>query len=423
MPMFKIKDQSGNWIPVPVVGSSGTVDQSYDPTSPNAQSGVAVAEGIAEKSEKEIKSYANKTFANAIELQRTGRVVTLNNCSPIDANAKIKLESKNLVSYVPDLTPLTEIGLTVTDNGDGTWFISGQTSDYVELTMFDDVEVEVGETYICNIKMEGPTYPQLSYVNATGYIGNTCVPFVAKASKIKCTAIFGESYPYENYLFAPQVEKGSVITPFTPYVKPEDTKLLKPSKNLLHFEPHTETIEGLTVTYGAGGIVSFNGKLPDEYGNSEWRPFYPVATFEIPLDKNANYVIKPVLEGEYSSEIHVMVLDSKGNESFRWYKGYGGYMEISNEEKITLLICPITYEEYTNETCQIQVEAGVIPTDFEKGTIKEYTPDANGVIEGVEHTPNMTLIASEGAIMQVKYNADIKKYIDEKIAEISAQIV
>lgn len=364
----------------------------------------------------------NKENANAINVTRMGETISLTNISPIKHNVGVKVSSKNLVSYVPDFTPLIEAGLTVTDNGDGTYMINGQTSKSIDFIVFDNIEVEVGETYRLEMKNDGPTWAQISGESGN-FLGEAGIPFIATESKIKCTAIFGEGYPYENYLFAPQVEKGSVITPFTPYVETEDIKLLKPSKNLLHFEPHTEVIEGLTVTYGDDGTISLNGKLPDEYGSSQWSPFYPVATFEIPLDKNANYVIKPVLEGKQSSNIHIMVQNSKGNEMYRWYKGETPYMKISNQEKITLLICPITYQTYTNESCQIQVEAGVKPTDFEKGTVEEYIPDENGVIEGIESTPNMTLTASEGAVIEVDYKVDTKTYIDEKFNELAAQIV
>ena len=69
MPMFKIKDQSGNWIPVPVVGSSGTVDQSYDPTSPNAQSGIAVAEAVSDVSNRVevLESYFNSDSWESVQ--------------------------------------------------------------------------------------------------------------------------------------------------------------------------------------------------------------------------------------------------------------------------------------------------------------------------------------------------------------------
>ena len=47
MPILKIKDKDGNWIPVKAIkgekGADAVTDQVYNPTSENAQSGIAIA--------------------------------------------------------------------------------------------------------------------------------------------------------------------------------------------------------------------------------------------------------------------------------------------------------------------------------------------------------------------------------------------
>ena len=57
MSILKIKDKNGNWISMPTIegnaGETVNIDQSYNPQSENAQSGKAVAEAIKDKVDKE----------------------------------------------------------------------------------------------------------------------------------------------------------------------------------------------------------------------------------------------------------------------------------------------------------------------------------------------------------------------------------
>lgn len=83
----------------------------------------------------------------------------------------------------------------------------------------------------------------------------------------------------------------------------------------------------------------------------------------------------------------------------------------------------ITEDEIMNT---IQVELGSAATEYEAYvTPVEYTPDSDGTVDDVMSLyPNTTLMTdTAGAIIDCEYNADIKKYIDKKFAELTALVL
>lgn len=67
----------------------------------------------------------------------------------------------------------------------------------------------------------------------------------------------------------------------------------------------------------------------------------------------------------------------------------------------------------------------VVSSDEVGASATEYTPDADGVVEGIKSLyPSMVITTdADGANIDVTYNADTKKYIDNKFAELQAAII
>ena len=74
----------------------------------------------------------------------------------------------------------------------------------------------------------------------------------------------------------------------------------------------------------------------------------------------------------------------------------------------------------------MQLEVGTDATEYEayKGQ-DTYTPIADGTVKGVKSIyPSMTIFTdNDGVLINCEYNADTKKYIDNKFAELQAAIV
>ena len=95
---------------------------------------------------------------------------------------------------------------------------------------------------------------------------------------------------------------------------------------------------------------------------------------------------------------------------------------------------PVVNEEVT--IANIQIEKGKVATAYtpymeDFTTVKvnvddiEYTPSPDGTIYGVKSAyPSMSISTdTAGAIIQAEYNADTKKYIDNKFAELQALVL
>ena len=86
-------------------GKDAVIDQTYTPTSPNAQSGLATAEAVGvandytDKAIKSSKTYANNTFAPAIKNNVTGEHIAINDVSSIEHNLQIKLLSDTITDF------------------------------------------------------------------------------------------------------------------------------------------------------------------------------------------------------------------------------------------------------------------------------------------------------------------------------------
>ena len=82
------------------------IDQTYTPTSPNAQSGLATAEAVGvandytDKAIKSLKTYANTTFANALKGSKSGSAILIDDVSPVTHEMTVKVSSDT----VTDLT-------------------------------------------------------------------------------------------------------------------------------------------------------------------------------------------------------------------------------------------------------------------------------------------------------------------------------
>ena len=82
---------------------------------------------------------------------------------------------------------------------------------------------------------------------------------------------------------------------------------------------------------------------------------------------------------------------------------------------------------FTLNSCTIKIENIQVSlfSDKEYEPYKvgvEYTPNANGIVEGVIGIlPSMTIVTDNtDCILTVGYNADTKRYIDKKFAELQA---
>lgn len=115
--------------------------------------------------------------------------------------------------------------------------------------------------------------------------------------------------------------------------------------------------------------------------------------------------------------------------------GIGGKSSYNTDRKATFTLTEpkqinfrVLNESRANETFnleyKIQIEEGTTATEYEPYVEPTtYTADENGNVSVPSIYPTTTLIADSGVTITAEYNADTKKYIDKKFAELAALIV
>ena len=222
---------------VPMGGSAGMLlaDQTYNPESANAQSGIAVAQAV-------------DTCSPAIvTASDTGKALTVNDSSesalkgltaygestqdgtptpdsPVEIvsveNPVISIYGKNLIPYPYEETTKTINGITFTDNGDGTVTANGTATAaaYFRLQSTKPINVENQTVVLSGCPVGGSTssyFILLSYGgNSYQDIGSGLTRTPTEPVTIQLRVASGATV--NNITFKPQLELGSVATAYEP---------------------------------------------------------------------------------------------------------------------------------------------------------------------------------------------------------------
>ena len=229
------------------------VDQTYTPTSENAQSGKAVAEAVSTEQKR-----ADNTFANALKGSKSGSATLIDDASPVEHTmtvkvssdtvadltaVKVKKQGKNLVPF-----PYRDLKLgTSTYNGvdftvyeDGSILINGtatiSTSKYLYGSKTGMLGLKSGITisgsknasddtqqanvyFICNYYDSTGTMKQGLVVSTTS-IGKMTITNDWKGLGIYINVPKGKTL--NNLLIKPQLEIGTTATDYEPYITPTE---------------------------------------------------------------------------------------------------------------------------------------------------------------------------------------------------------
>lgn len=86
----------------------GTADQTYNPESVFAQSGIAVAQAV-----DSAKSYADDIFANAIKETKSGEIIVADDVSSVEHSLGVKVENKNVPNQALSTVNVIASGLNL----------------------------------------------------------------------------------------------------------------------------------------------------------------------------------------------------------------------------------------------------------------------------------------------------------------------
>lgn len=154
-------------------------DVYYDPSSLNAQSGIAVAEAI-----NSTKDDIYNSFSNSLKSTKSGAVITADDVSPLEHSLKVKLTSdtvtdfsgvsvyrygKNLIPFPYSTGNVTVNGVSFTDNGDGSITLNGTATAFATYDLTKALKLVAGQTYC--LSDNNTKLLTIVYTGADGSIG------------------------------------------------------------------------------------------------------------------------------------------------------------------------------------------------------------------------------------------------------------
>lgn len=430
-------------------GKDAVIDQTYSPTSKNAQSGVAVsqalktlktADGTVVSQNADFAEVAEWADGNPNNEDRTGYFVCAN--VPVDGIVMKKATSIDDVKGVSILAPAFA-GNYTKDKLDANGNLLPKYS-YVAIIGFVPV-IDNGTCTVGGRCMPDDNGCAIPSSNSMGYqvvnrIDENRVLIIIEpngdmvqriktkvnqmqeifASTIK-TSAFGETLnitdisPVEHTVEV-DVSSDTIIDLTTVEVKTA-------GKNLIDTGYKTDmktgyTIAGLTFIVNEDNSITING-------TAQWEEYPTIAYYKQEAGKT--YTMSGTPNGS-SDTYHLYTTYKRENGGTTYYpdtsKGKITFtVGASNFVGIRLKVFKGVVMD--NVTIYPQIEVGNTATEYEKYCGDTYTPNTDGIVEGVVSiSPTMNIYPNTtGVLVKAEYNADTKKYIDNKFAELQALVL
>jgi hypothetical protein len=376
-----------------------------------------------------------KNMGSALKKNVNGEIVRIDDSSLIESTLSINVKSKNLMPYPYYNTTKISSGVTFTDNGDGSITATGENTTgtyFIFLHPNSNYILPAGQYTFKAIDKNGSTSTFYAYITVYGSDGNidymdlgNGVTFeLEEDTKISCSCVIQTSWDGSDIIFKPQIEKGVISTPYTPYIDVSTAKVSRIGKNLIPYPYNntTKTMNGLTFTDNGDGSITVNGTATaDAYFSLTTK-----AKNQLYLHKGQTYTYKALPIIGSLSTMYAYISES-GDDGASW--------DINDSDRITFTATKSGYcsavfnikKDYVanNLVFKPQLEVGAIATEYEPYVeCVTYSANTDGIVEGVTPLyPTTTLYENiDGLIIDVLYNTDTQTYLDNILNQTSQAI-
>lgn len=409
-PSYVIDDEDGKkikfgdgvtpWNDLPYFPSSVEVDQTYSPTSENAQSGKAVAEAVAIEENR-----ADNTFANALKGNKSDTAMLLDDVSPVTHEIGVKIRGNNLFDK--------DNANIIVGYPDAVNAISpASTTKSVYIPCAPNTTYTVSKVVTARFAVAFTDVLPASGVATTGRVQNNTATSITSASSANSRYIvvwiyhsnYDTSITVDEVLATLQIEQGTTATAYTPYV-PDLTavSVTRCGKNLFNSQ---------LLLNATGWSVDENGVYSGNPGSiyNLYKDGFPIS-FKTGLTYTVSFYAKADLTADNEMALYICFKYTDGTIS--------GLKINSTEYKLYKMTSTkdvaYMYANYnlsrTTYIKDFMLEIGTTKTDYEPYIGADYTPTTDGTVEGVTSLyPNTTLTTdTNGVLIDCEYNRDINK--------------
>ena len=367
--------------------------------------GVDYFDGAAGKDGKDGKDANTNLFANALKSKASGKVIRIDDVSPIEHAVKAKVRIKNLLNA----DGMANASFVKNDDGSFTFTkssssrfstladISIPANTYFSLSV---TNIEgTAESFAFQFKCKDGSYP------TAGPFSPANLNFYMKtASEVEGVRVFFDSSVEDGVylnISGLQIELGGA-TEYVPYVDVSTVTLTRCGKNLIcyPYSTSTKTINGIAFTVNDDGSVTANGTAKET-------AIFDLQTIDesAVLKNGITYTLSGAPSGSSYQTYNIEMTNNKA-----WVADLGsGRSIVGTGEGYRIYIAILKGVTVNNVTFYPQLEVGSEKTDYE--LLKEdinYIPNADGTLEFLSLSPTMTLFTdAEGAIIELEYNKDI----------------
>lgn len=396
-----------------------------------------------EKSLTKSKKYSDKTYSNALKGKLRGVAVSMDDVSPVKHKVDVGLRSKNLIPYpyygiAPNAT-LTRNGVTFTDNGDGSIAVKGTATESTGFNLFwensSNNTLAVGVPLVVSGGTKNEDNSSACKIIAAKITKDgSAVNFLKSPSSptgkmengeyLKQINLFVTTGTTVDCTVYPQLEYGTVATPYTPYVA-DDTPITAKScgKNLLDGSVYKneQTENGVTIKYiPEEDAYLINGTATGIVRRVDTK-------LRIPLQDKVTFSVEYISgsvekgTGQYNPCFYVGCSDKLDEAKVNWdgINFYNANTTATSKEAKAILNSSWFYivagNVFNNYKCRIMVEKGTEATAYEpyiEGETIQTTLADGAQLESI--SPNMTITTdTDGVVIDTEYNKDSNIVIEK----------
>lgn len=348
------------------------------------------------KLQKDLLRYLTNVLPNPTD------VVILDNAQNTVKSVKAQLANKNLIPYPYAETQSTIYGISIAYGEDGSIIFNGTATGNVYFKVFERVKFPAGKYYLSGTPAEGGVGVAFLYFFETDNPNKTYNAYTTNgvSCSLSGTEYSGRIYiangqTVENLVFKPQLELGTTATAYTPYFSDFSTvKVSRCGKNLIPYPYYetTKTQNGVTFTDNGDGSITVNGTA----SSASVFQFYSSVGGSKPMNlANRTITISGCPSGG-SLQSYFLLFSYGGNS----YQDFGnGITKTPNADITAVQLRIAAGATINNLTFRPQIELGTTATDYEPYKGAEYTPTADGTVNGITVlTPTTTIINDKGLL-------------------------